>query len=698
MDRTLQMGALDSVLGGGAQATAFSDSLPTRFVSVSPALFGDAIDIPIGLWIGLRSAPSRAEFERLPDPFLSLSMPTPTPTPTTTHKGVRVIAGQISLGTARGVDSALSVVASANPVEANGGTWVGSPRSESGSMAFCKRRDIFFRSNTPNSPCPGCPSREQCCDTGDFRAVVIVAESVAGIVARPYGLFSLAEYAELVGGLPVVTLVDRARQAGDDVRVQMLALSEAQNSAYMRLANAVSPSEGAWRDTLAAKLNVCLAVTAEAKSNPITFFGDAELAQRVRVSLASDSNRGDAPWRFALSVAAPLPIQVVPSDSVASLKGSFSILAVDEGPEGASLRVNVKADETRSSVIEDGRGLTLHFGSEEGFVTPMDVALELDRRDGEHFLLRGLLGNVAPVAITQLRILRHLRGLEMAFTVKPAPIVAATPLAPTLSALGELLLTCIFTTRAQSVERVTEAIARVSSHGKTVEMLTRNLATEPVFAGEKIAPGSGQQARYLLDCLHAMAAKLLTTDSAYPSPLAGGLEALTADLEQALSLTKQPVYVAVLGGPVAPVSVPAPPAVGDSGLADVLASLISDTQWLDKVLALDHARPAVVAVAEAKKAAVPSSPVVAKPPPVTPKPVPIVRAEPENVDLDATMVVSHEQLRQAFRDEKITMPTASPAPKVAPIIAKEPAREPDREPGLDETMIVAPGWRPESKK
>ncbi len=689
MDRTLKMGALGSELGG-AQAAAVSDALPTRFVNLAPALFGDAIDVPIGLWVGLRAAPSRTDFERLPDPFLSLT--------STAHKGTRVVAGQISLGTTRAVDSALSVVASATSVEVKSGTWVGSPPSESSAIVFCKRRDIFFRSNAPNSPCPGCASREQCCDTGDFRAIIILAESVAGVVARPYELFSLVEFAELVGGLPMATLVDRARQAGDEVRVQMLTLSETKNDAFVRLANAVSPSEGAWRDTLTAKLNLCLAVATEAKLDPITFFGDAELAQRVRVSLASDSQRGDAPWRFALSVAAPLPIPVAPSDSAASFKGSFSILAVDESPEGASLRVNVKANETWSSTVEVGRRLTLHFGSEEGFVTPMDVALELDRRDGEHFLLHGLLGNVAPVAITQLRILRHLRGLEMAFTVKPTPIVAVTPSAPTLSALGELLLTCIFTTRAQSVERVTEAIARVSSHGKTVEMLTRNLATESAFAGEKIAPGSGQQARYLLDFLHAMAAKLLTTDSAYPPPLEGGLEALRMDLEQALNLTKQPVSATVLGGPVAPVSVPTPPAVGDSGLADVLASLISDTQWLDKVLALDHARPAVAAAAEPKKAAAPIPPVVAKPPPVTPKPVPIVRAEPENVDLDATMVVSHEQLRQAFRDEKITMPTAASAPKVAPIIAKEPAREPGREPGLDETMIVAPGWRPESKK
>lgn len=689
MDRTLKMGALGSELGG-AQAAAVSDALPTRFANLAPALFGDAIDVPIGLWVGLRAAPSRTDFERLPDLFLSLT--------STAHKGTRVVAGQISLGTTRAVDSALSVVASATSVEAKSGTWVGSPRSESGAIAFCKRRDLFFRSNAPNSPCPGCSSREQCCDTGDFRAVVILAASVAGVVARPYGLFSLAEYAELVGGLPVATLVDRARQVSDDVRVQMLTLSEAQNSAYVHLANAVSPSEGAWRDTLAAKLNVCLAMVAEAKSNPITFFGDAELAQRVRVSLASDSHRGDAPWRFALSVAAPLPIPVAPSDSAASFKGSFSILAVDEGPEGASLRVNVKADETWSLAIEDGRGLTLHFGSEEGFVTPMDVALELDRRDGEHILLRGLLGNVVPVAITQLRILRHLRGLEMAFTVKPAPIKAATPLAPTFAALGELLLTCIFTTRTQSSERVAEAIARVSSHGKAEASLTRNIATEPTFAGEKIAPGSGQQARYLLDFLHGMVVKLLTLDSAYPPPLEGGLEALSMDLEQALILTKQPVSAAVLGGPVAPISVPTPSAVGDSGLADVLASLISDTQWLDRVLALDHARPVVAAVAEPKKAAAPTPPVVAKPPPVASKPAPVVRAEPENVDLDATMVVSHEQLRQAFRDEKIKMPTAAPAPKVAPIIAKEPAREPGREPGLDETMIVAPGWRPESKK
>lgn len=691
MEGTLLTGTQGMVSGLADGVVTTANEVPTRFANLAPALFGDAVDIPVGIWVGLRSARSRTEFEQTQNPFL--------PLPSSNSEGD--LAGRVTVGAWSSADAAFSVASSAGAVAAQASVFFGAPRGVSGSIVFCKRRDIFFRPERTDSPCSTCPSHNSCySDSGAeaARLLVQLADPVVGVQSRPFGLLRAGEYAELVGGLPCAALVDRLRYSGDEAAAQWLGYKQAHDPSFKALTQAIGSPDWSWRESLTAKLQLCLAVATKVKSDSSEILAGGDLLQRVRVSLESDPYRGDAPWRFGLSFeAAPLAAPVAVVAATSSFRGLFSIVGVEETPAGTVLRASVRASPDWAKNLEAGRALALHFSAAEGFVNPLDVSLELACAEGDTYMLRGVLGDIPAVAITQMRILRHLRDLEMAFTIAAAPVSAPAQSAPTMADLAEFFLVTLFAVPTRSAAQIREAltgvIASCRATGLNVAGLARALAAEPAFSLEESLPGMKKQTGSLLVCVRDLAANMLADEGGYSAPASGGLDTVVADLERLLAAVKQPVAAATLGAPL-----PAA-AVGDEALADVLASLISDSHWLEKALGIDQMRPLAPKPVEPRKMAPVAEPAPTKPP-VAAKPAPFVRLEPDNVDLGATMVVSHEQIRQAFKDEKVTQPVAAPPKAAAPKVSqpREPVPQPVKEPNLDETMIVPPGWRPEPKK
>jgi|GEM_PF-5684006 len=724
---TTQCSASD--LADGVTTTA--NEVPTRFANMAKVLFDDSASCSLELWVGLRRADSRADYERYADPFLSPSL--------ADSKG---FAGRVNMGGWSREDVVLGIASS--PRETGLRTWFGAPRGLVGPLVFCKRIDQFFRPTcvecgaalvSTASPavtlggtalgeapavvwsCPQCRGSVEGADTSsrlsawttamsseqpeagkgtcracDFfqscyaasgveavRLLVSVGDPVAGIDARSSGLLVAGEYAELVGGAPFTSMVDGVRRSGDGARADWLNYKLVHDPSYQALASANSCREWSWQDALAAKLTLCCAVAAEVQNSPAHTLGADGLLGRTRVNLTANLLSGDVPWRFALHVEAhEADASALGGEVVTPFKGRFTLIGVDEDATGTVLRVSVRANDAWSSALVAARSLTLNFGAGEGFVHPLDVVLDLDGTEGELFTLRGKLVDVPAVAITQMRILRHLRDLDMAFSV----VVKATPPAPTFAPMGEFVLVTLFAQVAQSAAHIrgklTDLLARCRVAGLSAQGLTRALTDEPTFSLNSLCGNGGANA--LLELIREISVKMLVDETGYAAN--GGWTEVIADLQRALSKAKQSIAIQPTVQVEAPPAL-APVGVSDADLADVLASLISDSQWLENALSLDRVTP-VEPVRNVVSAA--KTPPPPPPPPIIKKLPPVVPVQLEDIDLDATMVMSHEQVRQVMKDERKA--AAAPPAKPAPV----------HEPNLDETMVVSPGWRPEPKK